>query len=102
MSVNKTINAAIALIEGRPEAARDILRDPSSEISNVSAVLIRLYSSIDKKVCSILKCILMNCLHLQPDESMTTEEKAAFYKGVTAVEQLLEDLVTIKGGREEE
>lgn len=95
MSLNSALNAVIALLEGRPSVAKDILRNPLSDIKNVPEVLTRLNSALDRHTAAQVRKALIECLRIQPDSTVEfpLEERDAFFQGVRAVEELFEKLV---------
>jgi hypothetical protein len=80
-------NAAIAIIEGRTEVAKDILRQSDLDIP---LIVQRLRSSAqgyaDAEVASTIRAVLMDALTLVPETGKDT-----FYYGVAALEALLEE-----------
>lgn len=90
MSLNNSMNSVIALLEGRPALAKDILRRPTSDVTNVPEVMSRLDRAVNKRVAKELKVILMDLMRLQAPTNYTTDACEYFYEGVAAVEAQLE------------
>lgn len=90
MSLNATLNATIALIEGRTETAKEILRSPNSDVTNVPEVIGRLHRAVKRAAAKEIRQALLQTLKLQADTPQSIEEEDAFYKGVNAVEAVLE------------
>lgn len=99
MSMNKALNAVIALVENKPDIARAYFRDPNSDILNVGEATARLYSALDHRFAIELRMLLVKLLEAEPS-SMTKlkpETKGpyidGFYDGVRQVEQMIERLL---------
>ena len=93
MSLNTAMNAVLAILEDRAELARDILRSPNSDITDINTVMTRVYMAVDKEAINAIKQVLRAALTLQPPDSMTSVEKEAFYQGIKAIEELLDKKV---------
>lgn len=99
MSIARAFNAAVAIIEGRPKDAREMLREePLSE--GMGTIYTRLQASVTKAQCrAVLKelnALLMNTLRLEPNVPGSINPdvaREAYYEGVRAVETLIEELV---------
>lgn len=94
MSVGKSWNAAIALIEGRPQDARELLRSPEMQGVNIAELQMRLEKAVaeraDKDLVDTLHRLLHRSLSLEPAEGQSRE---SFFAGVTAVEKLVEEIL---------
>ena len=66
MSMNRAINATIALIEGRTDIAKEVFRDPTSDVKNVPEVLARLEVVVNKAAAKAIRNGLVRALALQP------------------------------------
>ena len=86
MSDNKVLNAVIALIENRPEVAKELLRSPEMSIS-VSEVTVRLNYALDdsrdKAIVEVLRKILRKTLVL-------TSDNPSYMQAVVDVEKIIE------------
>jgi hypothetical protein len=93
MSLNAALNATIALIENRPAQFREMLREPTSDVKNISPVYSRMIRSLD-------------FLHVQPTEEQLTacpdytkatraDFERSFFDGVTAVEKVFEGILNM-------
>ena len=96
MSANKLINAVIALVEDRSEAAKEMLRSPEMRLSSTE-VQVRLEKALRereaKAVTEAMKSVLRVSLRADPGDTLSGTEVEAFYQGVTFVEHLLEEYV---------
>lgn len=92
MSLNAALNATIALIEGRTDIAKDILRSPSSDVRNVPEVIARLNRAVDRAAAKAIRNALMQTLAVQW-KAGHGEAEVAFYTGMKAVEDVLEAAV---------
>lgn len=110
MSANKLINAVIALVEDRPEVAKEMLRSPEMRLSSTE-VQGRLSRALEeresKAIVAAMKSVLR--LSLRADPSVAAEAEGikwdplmewahkthdeAFYHGVAFVERLLEEYI---------
>ena len=92
MSMNKAINATIAMIEGRTDIAKEILREPTSDIKNVPQILARLETVVNKAAAKAVRNGLIRALAIQPPVWTSKDQPAsaeqAFYLGVGSVETL--------------
>ena len=68
MSLNAALNATIALIENRPAQFREMLREPTSDVKNISPVYSRMIRSLDFYAATKIRIALMAALHVQPTE----------------------------------
>jgi len=97
MSMNRAINATIALIEGRTDIAKEILRDPTSDVKNVPEILARLEAVVDKAAAKAIRNGLIRALAIQPptwtSKNQPVSAEQAFYLGVNGVENLFGDIV---------
>lgn len=102
MSLNKAINATIALIEGRTDIAKEILRDPQSDVRNIPAIMVRLNRVVDLAAARAMRNVLVTALGIQPQlpvepqkitEANRQAYEKAFYDGVSAVEALFSQVV---------
>lgn len=97
--MNKSLNAVIALIEGRVDIAKEIIREPDSDVENVPEVLARLDRAVNKTVAKAMRNVLVRSLSVQPpsdsiSDSITRSVIAeAFYLGVTEVEKIFEKAI---------
>ncbi len=99
MGMNSAMNACVALIEGRTDIAKEIIRAPGSDIRNVPEILARLDQAVNKTAAKALRNALVRTLPIQPDmkairsgkTEITPEE--CFFLGVTAVERVLEQVI---------
>jgi len=98
MSLNKAMNAVIAMLEGRLSIAKEMLRAPDSDIKNIPDVRIRLQLAVDKQSAKQIRDLLSHCLALEP--SKDTIDREAFFEGVVAVESVLEAAVVHLEGKE--
>lgn len=92
MSIARAFNAAIAIIEGRPKDAREMLREePVAE--GIGTLHSRFMDSVNysnaRAVSDVLHNILTSALRIEPDKDINDRE--SFYKGVIAVEAILEE-----------
>ena len=62
MSLNAGLNATIALIENRPAHFKEMLRDPMSDVKDISLVYTRLIRS-DYYAATKIRLALMAALH---------------------------------------
>jgi hypothetical protein len=94
MSMNRAINATIALIEGRTDIAKEVFRDPTSDVKNVPEVLARLEVVVNKAAAKAIRNGLVRALALQPvgipkkDSAARAENEKCFFDGVNSVEKL--------------
>ena len=93
MSLNAALNATIALIENRPAQFREMLREPTSDVKNISPVYARMMRSLDFYAATKIRFALMAALHIQPPDFKTTEYDQAFFEGVSAVEKVFEGVL---------
>lgn len=102
MSLNKAVNATIALIEGRTDIAKEIFRDPTSDIKNIPEVMARLEAAVNKVAARAIRNGLMRSLAIEvtiselSDISSTTstlDAASGFNLGVTKVEDLFQSIV---------
>jgi len=59
MSLNAALNATIALIENRPAQFREMLREPTSDVKNISPVYSRMIRSLDFYAATKIRIALM-------------------------------------------
>lgn len=108
MSYSKTFNAALALVEGRTRIARDILADPTLNLTTADVVDLqrRLEKAVQtvciREVIRILKQILVDALRLEPsvkpntgedsssDTVVQTAQQHAFFEGQETLFRLIE------------
>ena len=92
MSLNNSLNAAIAIIENKPDIARRIFRNPDSDVDDISGALARVYKAIDKRVVETLRVVLVQILAVQPknEDNIYCE---GFYDGVVGVENMIESII---------
>jgi hypothetical protein len=107
MSLNNAMNAVIAMLENKPEVAREIFRAPESDIENISDVQAKLYEAVRVLFVKQIKAILKETPKIQsPYNDMALNE--AFFAGVDKVETELEHKIEsfqgaeYKGGPDEE
>jgi hypothetical protein len=99
LSLNAALNATIALIQNRTEYFKELLRDPGSDVRDISAVRVRLNKALEFHGATVIRGALMETLHLAPAPPKGLDSEAsdlyteAFYAGVRAVEAKFEDLV---------
>lgn len=110
MSANKLINSVIALVEDRPEVAKEMLRSPEMRLSSteVQGRLARALAEREAKVIvAAMKSVLRLSLRADPADAIEASEfdlgesdsfvrkvhSEAFYHGVSFVEQLLEEYI---------
>ena len=110
MSANKLLNAVIALVEDRPDVAKEMLRSPEMRMSSteVQGRLSRALAEREAKaIVSAMKSVLRLSLRADPavaaeaqgiewDDSMEWAHRVhdeAFYQGVSFVEKLLEEYI---------
>jgi hypothetical protein len=89
--MNKLLNAVIALLEDRPEDAREMLRSPEVKAAgSISQVKLRLFAAVYKQNANfakkILRGILCDTLRLEPKQGQDAE---TFLSGIVAVEDLI-------------
>jgi hypothetical protein len=96
MSLNAALNATIALIENRPAQFREMLREPSSDVKNISPVYARLSRSLDFYAATKIRTVLMAALHLAPQYARPFDPhyEDGYYDGIVAIEKLFEDVLT--------
>lgn len=93
---NKLLNAMLALVENRPEAARAILRSPDMKNTSISEVQIRLYALIDKIKADAAKSALRDIMQRSLRITIDSENEAdaeLIMTGVVTVETLLEEAI---------
>ena len=92
MSLNAALNATVALIEGRTDIAKEILRSPTSDVKDVPMIMVRLNQAVDKTAAKALRNALLRTLAIRPDvlALANSNQEEAFYLGVDAVESVLE------------
>ena len=106
MSLNAALNATIALIENRPAQFREMLREPTSDVKNISPVYSRMIRSLDFYAATKIRIALMAALHVQPTEEQLTacpdyakatraDFERSFFDGVTAVEKVFEGILNL-------
>jgi hypothetical protein len=95
------LNATVALIEGRTELAKEILRGPGSDVRNVPEILARLDRAVNGVAAKTLRAALLRSLSAQPDPRRSGVEldeysmyEQGFYTGVARVEAILEDIAS--------
>jgi hypothetical protein len=97
MSLNKAINATIALIEGRTDIAKEIFRDPTSDVQNVPEIMARLDAAVEKAAAKAIRNGLIRALAIRPDSKAMKEirtsqsgtlQESSFFSGVNAMEEL--------------
>jgi hypothetical protein len=98
MSLNKALNATVALIEGNTNIAKEILRDPSSDVRDGSAIMYRLNRAVDRAAARAIRNALVRCLAIQstPQTRSSTpnpEYDKAFFAGVKATEDIMNTVV---------
>ncbi len=96
MSLNAALNATVALIEGRTDIAKEILRSPVSDVKNVPEIMARLDRAVNVAAARALRNALVRTLAVQPDSKKMSKEvskEEAFYLGVKAVEDVLDQVV---------
>ena len=97
--MNRAINATIALIEGRTDIAKEVFRDPTSDVKNVPEVQARLEAVVNKAAAKAIRNGLVRALALQPasipkkDPTARAENEKCFFDGVGAVEALFSSIV---------
>lgn len=96
MSMNKALNATVALIEGRTSIAKEIIRAPGSDVHNVPEILVRLNQAVDRAAAKAMRNALIQTLSIRPNMmvvngNLSAEE--AFYLGVSQVEEMLEQVI---------
>jgi hypothetical protein len=95
--MNKLLNALLALIENRPQVARELLRSPELKINSLSDIVARINSAIvtanTKYNELVLKSILRESLSIEIPEITDANRQYvdAFVAGVTAVEEIIEE-----------
>lgn len=98
---SKVINAVIALIEDRPQDAKEMLRSPELKVSS-SELQSKLFSSLRKRenaaAAKALKDVLRSTLSVDADllpillkRACTEEEKEAFLLGICHAEDVVEE-----------
>src|SRR3569833_1012916 len=99
MSLNSALNATVALIEGRTQLAKEILRGPGSDVKNVPKILARLDHAVSKASAQTLRTALRRTLAAQPRPMAQNEEseeyakyEEGFYEGVAFVEAVIESI----------
>lgn len=97
MSLNKAINSVVALIEGRTDIAKEIFRDPTSDVQNIPEIMARLDATVEKAAAKAIRNGLIRALALRPDPKMLKDlrqkspdvlQESAFFAGIAAVEEL--------------
>jgi len=94
MSITRAFNACIAIIEGRPQDAREMLREePLPE--GISPVYSRLMKAVDGKANKLIHEQLLNLLMatLRLEPATTGERPEGYYQGVRDVEELIENVL---------
>lgn len=93
MSLNKAVNATIALIEGRTDIAKEIFRDPTSDVKNIPEIMARLDKAVNKAAAKAIRNGLVRALAIQSDVDYSTKaENLFFYSGMSRVEELFEQI----------
>lgn len=92
---NTVLNGVLALIEDRPEAAKEYLGDHLDRSSRAS-LSARIYGALDKRdditIIKELRYLLRESLKIQfPADLNDNVEMDAFFLGVKAVEDLIEE-----------
>jgi N-methylhydantoinase A/oxoprolinase/acetone carboxylase beta subunit len=105
MSLNKAVNAVIALVENRTDIAKEIFREPGSDIKNIPAITARLDRAVEKAAATAMRNALKRSLAVQLQEPRLKHfmkmagtdtqgaVESAFYEGVDAIERLFEGIV---------
>lgn len=103
MSNNTLINAVIAIIEDKPQTAREMLRSPEMRISS-SELSARVYKALHKRsrnsTTQAMLCILRETLRVDVKAraeklGLTWDEshEEAFLQGVAYVESYIDDYI---------
>jgi len=110
MSLNAALNATIALIENRPAQFREMLREPTSDVKNISPVYTRMIRSLDFYAATKIRIALMAALHVQPAEEQLkawddlvnssakltrADYERVYFDGVTSVEKVFEGILNM-------
>lgn len=105
MSLNKAVNAVIALVENRTDIAKEIFRGPGSDVKNIPAIMTRLDQAVEKAAATAMRNALKRSLAVQLSETRLKHFvktagtdtqgaiEAAFYEGVDEIERLFEKIV---------
>lgn len=96
MGMNAALNATVALIEGRTDIAKEIIRAPGSDVNNVPGIMSRLERAVNIAAAKALRNALIRTLSIVPDPKVLAKHKSqeeTFYSGVAAVEAILERVV---------
>lgn len=100
MALNAALNAAVALIEGRTDIAREIIRGPGSDVKNVPEIMARLNRAVDRAAAKAMRNTLLNALAIQLPSTIGKKKvesgsfvEEAFYEGVKAVEDIVEKAI---------
>lgn len=98
MSENTTLNALLALLEGRPELARAYLRSPNSNITSITDFQTRVYKAMDalrhQAVKQALRGLLNTTVKLEAPEGMTDLDQIdAHMQGIERVEDLITEVI---------
>jgi len=107
VSLNAALNATVALIEGRTDLARNILRSPVSDVKNVPEILARLDRAVRRVAAKAIRNAMIHTLAVRlgpkPDDRSDYDWKVyeeGFYEGVTAAEKVIEDIASSMEDRE--
>jgi uncharacterized small protein (DUF1192 family) len=100
VSENTTLNAVLALLEGRPELARSFLRYPGSEIASITDLQTRIYRSMEVLRCQAVKEAMRKLLDAtvrkSPSDAVLSGDLSAsdaFVLGVTEIEDMITEII---------
>jgi hypothetical protein len=98
MNENTTLNALLALLEGRPELARSYLRAPGSNVVSITDFQTRIYSAMDALKNQAVKTALRDLLNVTvrasaPEDIKDPDEIDAYTRGVQKVEDLITEII---------
>ena len=95
MGMNAALNATVALIEGRTDIAKEIVRSPGSDVKNVPDIMARLDRAVNRAAAKALRNALVRTLAVTAPIWLnnSSDPEEIFYMGVNAVEKVLDDVV---------
>jgi hypothetical protein len=105
MSLNKAINATIALVEGRTDIAKEVFRAPDSDVKDIPAVVARLEEVVNKAAAKAIRNGLVRALSIQPNvpisalKELRDAYEEGFYAGMNQVETLFETIAEELGAQ---
>lgn len=96
IGMNAALNATVALIEGRTDIAKEIIRSPGSDVKDVPSIMWRLERAVNRAAAKALRNALVRTLVVTPDPKLLAKQSSPeeiYYMGATAVEKILDNVV---------